>query len=864
MALSRDNGQSIPRRDFLKHSVMTASVIGAAGGVEAHAGQYQKKNLHKKSSRSRCKQKASASDGRDYNSNYSGDFNNRVAFPMGGMGAGMICLEGTGALSHVSIRNKPEVFNEPCIFPAICIKGEKNIARLLEGPVPAWKIFGRKSTGNGGKGTTYGLPRFREVSFSSRFPFGTVSLSDKKVPIKAEVTGWSPFEPGDTDNACLPVAGLEYRLTNTSRQTIEGVWSFNAKNILGSKAKQHTVRKTETGFIFNDAGESGEPWAKGAFSASVVDHDAKVNCAWFRGRWFDAMTMAWKDVADGVCYEQEPHASGEPSPGASIFVPFKLDPNQSKTITLQLSWYMGQSDQRCGKDPEDLQVEKDTTYSPWYSGQFANIYAVADYWRTHYDKLRHKTERFSACFYDTTLPPEVIEAIAANLTILKSPTVLRQKDGRLWCFEGCCDNIGCCHGTCTHVWNYAQAIPHLFPDMERTLRETEFLVNQDDRGHQYYRSSLPIRPVIHKSKNAASDGQLGGIMKAYREWRISGDTKWLKELWPKIKQSMAYCIEQWDPRHKGVLEEPHHNTYDISFWGPEGMCTSFYLGALTAAIALGKEMGDDVSLYEELLGKGTKAMETELFNGEYFYQKIQWVGLDAIPDAAKGPPEEQELFKREGPKYQYGVGCISDGVLGAWIAKVCGVDQAIDQDKIATHLKSVHKYNLKRDLSAHANPQRPTYACNSEGGLLLCTWPHGGALSLPFVYSNEVWTGIEYQVAAHMCMLGMVDQGLEIVRICRDRYDGRVRNPFNEYECGHWYARAMSSYGLLQGLTGARYDAVDKILYIEPMIAGDFRSFLSTATGYGTVGVRKGKPFIEVKAGKIDYKEIKYQAYGTV
>jgi len=175
----------------------------------------------------------------------------------------------------------------------------------------------------------------------------------------------------------------------------------------------------------------------------------------------------------------------------------------------------------------------------------------------------------------------------------------------------------------------------------------------------------------------------------------------------------------------------------------------------------------------------------------------------------------------------------------------------------------VHRHNLKTDLSSHPNPQRPSYACGSEAGLLLCTWPKGGQLSLPFVYSNEVWTGIEYQVAAHLMLMGRVEPGLQIVRACRDRYDGRVRNPFNEYECGHWYARAMSSYSLLQGLSGARYDAFEKVLYLEPSIEGDFRCFISTATGYGTVGVRKGRPFLDVKHGRIEVRETRYRPAGS-
>jgi hypothetical protein len=255
-----------------------------------------------------------------------------------------------------------------------------------------------------------------------------------------------------------------------------------------------------------------------------------------------------------------------------------------------------------------------------------------------------------------------------------------------------------------------------------------------------------------------------------------------------------------------------------------------------------------------------------LFNGEYFYQQIQTEGLRAgspvkVQSMQRNyTPEALELLKAEGPKYQYGTGCLSDGVLGSWLAEVCGLESVLDRGKVDSHLKSIHRYNLKKDLSEHANPQRPGYAMGDDGGLLLCTWPKGGMLSLPFVYSNEVWTGIEYQVASHLILRGMVDEGLEIVRVARDRYDGRCRNPFNEYECGHWYARAMSSYALLAAYSGARYDAVERILYIRPPLKGDFKAFISTATGYGHVGVKNGKPYCNVVSGEIPYKKIAYTA----
>lgn len=850
---------SLPRRDFLKVSAATVGTMGASvlpAGTEAASAAARTEQ---------ASPAAKSGSHRPYNGPYRGEYLSRVAFPLGGIGAGMLCLEGSGALSHVSLRNQPEVFNEPCTFAAIAVNGPHPVARVLQGPVPSWKLFGAPGSGNGQCGAPIGLPRFREAAFTSRFPFATIELTDPQVPLAVELTGWSPFEPGDADGSSLPVAALEYRFTNRSAVAIEAVFSFNSKNFVPRPARPQWVKSIAGGFLLTGSGGKDAPWEDLAFSATVSDPGVRVNHAWFRGGWFDPLTMAWKDVADGACFDRPPTSSGGASPGATLFVPLNIAPGGSATVVVRLAWYAGRTNIHTGKLPPAPAVHVEPpTHRPWYAGRFEGIEQVTAYWREQYDALRAKAVRFRDCFYDTTLPPEVVEAVAANLTILKSPTVLRQVDGRIWSWEGCNDNSGCCAGSCTHVWNYAQTLPHLFPSLERTLRETEFGPSQDDQGHQMFRSALPIQPLVHDF-HAAADGQLGGILKVYREWRIGGDTPWLARLWPRVRKSLDFCIQLWDPDGKGLVEEPHHNTYDIEFWGPDGMCTSFYLAALRAAVLMGQALGDEVSRYATLYDKGIAATERDLYDGEYFIQQIRWKGLRAkSPTEIKSmvgeySPEATALLEKEGPRYQYGSGCLSDGVLGSWMALVCGVGQVLDRGKVESHLRAVHKYNLKHDLTEHANPQRPTYACGGEGGLLLCTWPKGGSLSLPFVYSNEVWTGIEYQVASHLMLLGHVEAGLEIVRACRDRYDGRVRNPFNEYECGHWYARAMSSYALLQGLSGARYDAVDKTLHLRPSVAGDFRAFLSTATGYGTIGVRGGKPFCDVVMGKIDVEKIDYR-----
>jgi uncharacterized protein (DUF608 family) len=845
------------RRDFMRASLGTLGVLAGAPAL-AKAAVLPEVG-------------PASTPVRGPDSMFTGEHLDHVAFPMGGIGAGMICLEGSGGLTNVSIRNTPAVNNEPGLFAAISLGGPEKIARVVEGPVAKWKLFEPKHAAAGTAPLGLGLPRFANATFRGHFPFARVELEDASLPISARITGWSPFEPGDADMASLPVAGLEYTFTHNGHEELEAVFSFNAHNFLpvhtdewaGGPESERNAKNIPGGFALYGGGWGDSKQEDAWFSASVDEPGAKVNLAWFRGGWFDAVTMAWRDVEQGNAYDRPLPTEGKMPTGATLFVPFRLVPGASRTIRVRLAWYSPRTRIRDVVPEAKGPYKPSDYYEPWYGGRFAGIDEVSAYWSSNYMDMRRRSERFSDCFFDSTLPPEAIEAVAANLSILKSPTILRQRDGRMWGWEGCDDDHAQGPGSCTHVWNYAQSIAHLFPSLERTLRETEFGPGQDAKGHQNFRVAIPIQESAHEFYPAA-DGQLGGIMKVYREWRISGDTAWLKSIWPKVRTSLDYCIETWDPAHKGWAEEPQHNTYDIEFWGPGGMISSFYAGALSAAAAMGRALGDNVSLYEELAARGTAKINDELYNGEYFFQRVTWKGLRAKPAEDKRSygggysSEAQVLLDREGPKYQYGTGCLSDGVMGAWMAMISGYGPVLDQAKVRSHLQAVHRHNFKADLSAHANPQRPTYANGNEGGLLLCSWPRAGMPALPFVYSNEVWTGIEYQAASHMIMMGLASEGLEIVRACRARYDGKTRNPYDEYEWGHWYARAMASYALLQAFGGARYDAVDSVLHLTPAIHGDYRCFLATATGYGTVGVSDGKPFVQIISGNFEVKDIRY------
>ncbi len=821
---------------------------------------------------------------------FSGDNLTYIGFPLGGIGAGMYNIEGNGSFSGFSIRNAPDTNLEPTLFSAITVKGESNKSRVIEAPTPKYKIFGgalspllgkpkndlNVTKANGSQGKTYGLPRFKSAEFYSEFPFANIAFSDEYFPLETSLCAWSPFTPTNTDDSSYPFAIIEYTFKNTTAKPIDAVYYYNSMNFMAVEKTCYYVSGSQNGFTLHQNAVDERPWSEGHFSAFVDDEEVKVNTAMFRGGWFDTLTMLWNDIlagraeqklTDGDDFSFAEH-TGANVPGASLAVEFTLQPGESKTIKLNTCWYVPDSSLRIGHEFEDkkdcadgccskadLSLER---YKPWYSSKFAGIEEVADYLSKNRDRLYTETRKFTDAFYAMTLPSEAVEAIAANLSILKSPTILRQTDGRLWAWEGCCDSCGCCSGSCTHVWNYAQAICHLFPDLERSMRQTEFFDSQDERGHQNFRAALPIGGCDHNF-HAASDGQLGGIIKLYRDFLISGDIEWLRGYWEVAKSSINYCINTWDKKREGVLREPHHNTYDIEFWGVDGMCSSFYIGALKAMTEIGKVLGENTDEYSELSKKGIRYLDENLFNGEYYYQQVEWETLEAkLPNAGEEAlndaisPEAALLVREFGPKYQYGTGCISDGVLGFWMAKFCGLGDVGDNKKIKAHLNSVYKYNFKTDLSEHSNPQRPGYCMSDEAGLLLCTWPRGNKPALPFVYSDEVWTGIEYQVAAHLITAGETEKGLDIVRALRSRYNGNVRNPYDEYECGHWYARALASYALIEAFSGVQYNAYTKTLTVSPKIEGDFVSFLSTDSGYANVGIKDGEPFVSVISGTVN------------
>jgi len=797
---------------------------------------------------------------------FSGDNATQIAMPLGGVGAGCICLNGYGGLQDFSIWNHPSTTALPegyassqAAFAILHIKGVPSVTKLVEGPFPVLKIYDQGLQGEGyRRGGFEGFPRFEKCVFKGEYPFAEARISDSSVPLQVSLSAWSPFIPLDDKNSGIPCAILEYTLHNSSPRTVEYEFSYHLSHLApGCGKEQSTSRNTaiyKRGVFLHNL---EKPNAEGYGSAclTAIGNEPRIKGMWLRspGWEFDSLSALWREVSTGTFTANEGSnpIDTRGRNGGSILLAGALAPDESRTYPILIAWHfpncylqvggaaLAQGGADCRSSPEGASPP----WRPYYASIWNDAREIALYVEEHYASLRARTLAFKQALFSSTLPTYVLDAVSANLAILKSPTVLRLENGDLWGWEGCFPDAGCCHGSCTHVWNYAQAFPHLYPQLERTLRELELGRSMDENGHVTFRSALPEGPVTHDF-HAASDGQLGGIMKVFRDWQISGDIDWLRKMYPLVKRSLDYCIRTWDPDHQGGLFEPHHNTYDIEFWGPDGMCTSIYLGALSALAQMARavEQTRDATFYDDLAHRCACFLEEQLFNGEYFQQKVLYLGLHntsfatMVAQVDEHSSEMQRLLKHEGPKYQYGNGCLSDGVIGAWMARMYGIDTPLAREKVQKTLQAIFKHNFKTDLSLHANAQRPGYAMGHEPGLLLCTWPLGGKPTLPFVYSDEVWTGIEYQVAAHLIAEGFVKEGLTIVKALRSRYDGRIRNPWNEYECGNYYARAMASYALLGALAGFHYSAVQRTLWFGPQLTmRPFKTFFSTASGFGTI-----------------------------
>ena len=427
--------------------------------------------------------------------------------------------------------------------------------------------------------------------------------------------------------------------------------------------------------------------------------------------------------------------------------------------------------------------------------------------------------------------------------------------------------MGSCEGTCTHVWSYAYALCFLFPDLERSLRDAEFKCDVDENGKMGFRTLLPLGRGVSKTR-ACVDGSMLTVVKTYREWKISGDDAWLKSHWEDVQKVLAYAWHEenpdaWDRDRDGVLEGRQHHTLDMELFGPSSWLEGLYLAALTAAAKMADYLGEREKAedYRALFAKGYAFTKENLFNGDYFIQKVDLSAKEYTErfDCPNYWNEEQKQLK-----YQIANGSEIDQMLGQWHANLLGLGDIFDKEQRKTALANMFKNNFKPNLREFANMWR-VFALNDEGGTVICDYPEGAEKPvIPIPYCEECMTGFEYAFAGLLISEGFIEEGLRAVYAIRDRYDGEKRNPWNEIECGNNYARAMASFALLPIFSGFTFDLPKKTIGFAPITDGDFRAFWSLGTGWGNFTKTDSEAKIEIYGGSLTLSSLTIGKAGKI
>ena len=787
---------------------------------------------------------------------YAGRELTRVSLPLGGIGTGTVGFGGRGQFRDWELENHPSKgLTFPLTFFACRVRGAG--ARVMEGPLPDEEVQGWQ----GSPAPLAGLPRFAGCRFEAAYPFGRVVLSDPSFPVEVSVSAFNPLVPGDAGASGLPLAAFRVTLTSRAPGELDADVMFSVENMVGHslavRAPSVSARSAPglSGLLLSEDGmdRGHEEW--GTLAAAVSD--GWVGPAWGLGKWNQGLFAMWSGFAsdgqpapglfelDGVGSTSDASVAG--TVGAHRVVP----PGGAVSVGFLLGWHF--PNRRSWRPFRGARgMSGPETLGNYYAAGYADAWDVLAAHAARLDGLEEDTARFVSAFWSSDIPPAAKEAALFNLSTLRSQTFFRTADGFPFGWEGCLDDAGSCLGSCTHVWNYDQATGHLFGDLARRMRELEYLHATADDGGMSFRIDLPL-PRAKEFPLVAADGQFGCVLKLYREWKLCGDDSWLRRLWPACRRSIefAWIDGGWDADRDGLAEGAQHNTMDVEYYGPNPVVQSWYLAALAAGASMAAAAGDEefAATCRSVLASGQHLTEKRLFNGEYYEQEVIPPG-DFSRVATRLRSADMGAQRPGQPEFQIGSGCITDQLVGDTYARLAGLPPVFDADHALTALGAIHSRNYVADFGAWTNYMR-SYAVHGERGHIVMSYPPDRLLEHPMPYWSEVWTGLEYVYAIGLIQRGRADLAEDVVAAARERFTGARRNPFDEAECGHHYARALASWGLVVAYTGFEYDARTGVMtFTEAPRPATW--FWSTGSAWGVVRQAPGAaPDLEVLHGDV-------------
>ncbi len=797
---------------------------------------------------------------------YVGQYTKEISFPLGGIGTGSIGLGGDGRLIDWEIFNKPSKgsINGYTHFAIRAIQGDKITAAVLNGDIQKEFIGQYKKSNFTGYGfgpsnqKMCGFPHFKNVEFNGEFPLALLDFKDDKFPANVNMTAFNPFIPLDAKNSSIPAAFFEFEVENITSENVEYQIALSVANPYKDSINKADINNRVKTLTLLNNGTGKDELKHGDLTLATDCDTAYTQTYWYRGGWQDSIVSFWNEFSNEKHINERIYDDQGRYDTGTLIAEIKLCPKEKKKVKFILSWNVPNNYNYWNECKNDDGTHK--TWKNYYATVFENSVQTAVYSLENWDYLYNRTLNFKKALHETTMPKEVIDAASSNLSVLKSPTVLRLEDGSFYGWEGVHELEGSCEGTCQHVWNYAYALCFLFPELERSIRDMEFNFSTDENGRMGFRIMLPLGRKMTDFR-ACVDGQMGAVIKCYREWKISGDNKWLEANWENIKKVLEYAWSEnnedcWDLDKDGVLEGRQHHTLDMELFGPSSWLEGMYLAALKAAAEMADFLGDTQKAqeYREIFDKGYRWTKENLFNGKYFIQKVD-INDKRITDKFDASPKYWNDETKQ-IKYQIHEGSSIDQMLAQWHADTIGLGEIFDKEQVFDALSEMMKNNYKPTMREFVNPWR-IFSVNDEAGTVICDYPHGTEKpKIPIPYCEETMTGFEYSFAGLLCSRGKIDDGLKVVKAVRDRFDGEKRNPWNEFECGSNYARSMASYALIPILSGFEFDMPHHHIGFNPYKANDFKCIWSLADAWGNFEVNNNTVKINVCEGEISLKSL--------
>ncbi len=775
---------------------------------------------------------------------YNGENTKKISFPLGGIGTGCIGLLGNGELADWEIFNRPNkcTRNGYSHFAIKATCGDKTCVKVLQGDTNEDYMgtsFGSSSHAGFGYGprenSLAGYPHFKNVSFDGNYPMAQLTFTDDSFPAAVRLLAFNPLIPHNEFDSSIPGAFFEWEIENTSSEPVRYAIACTVANPTPSTLNERVGDGKLNGITFKRADKCNNELGYSEITLLTDGEDTDIQQYWFRGSWKDGCTTYWKNLSNLERMPERVYSEPLDHDHGTVVSYVDIPGGAKASLRFVISWHVPVAENYWRPRSDNID---EITWRNHYATIFEDSLSSAKYSLENFDTLLEKTLSFSEALRSCTLPEAVKDAISANLSVIKSPTALRLEDGSFWGWEGCTERAGSCYGTCQHVWNYAYAMPYLFPSLERSIRENTIKYALQADGATSFRINLPLKNEMTTGRPCL-DGQMGEVIKCYREWKLSGDNEWLKAHSESIFKMLEYAWskdnpDMWDADMDGVLEGRQHHTLDLELFGPSSWLEGFYLLALDCGAEMARFIGDSdrASLYSRLYESGKAWTNEHLFNGKYFCQSVD-LSDKSVLDKYTGTERYWNDEAKE-IKYQVAEGCIIDQMLADWHAALIGVRGVFDPDKKKTALESLYKNNYKSSMREVTNMWR-NFSLNDEAGTIICSYPDGvNVPAIPISYCEETMTGFEYALAGLMIAEGFVSEGETMVNAIRDRYDGRKRNPWNEIECGSNYARSMASYALMPIYSGFSFDMTQNYIGFAP-ISSEGKYLFSVSDSWGTV-----------------------------